>query len=115
MDATAEQIQSLGGVSLAMAPDVAETTRLARPLADAKRVPVQLCLGCLMHTRSLFAAAVALHLACLRVGDDGTNDLIAARYCALMNCRPGSSANNWSMSPLVEAEGNKGHKSLPRA
>ena len=37
---------------------------LHAPLADAKKCPCN-CLGCLMHTRSLFAAAVALHLACL--------------------------------------------------
>jgi len=63
VDAIAERIQLLGGVSLAMAPDVAETTRLARPPpADAKNCLCN-CLSCLMHTRSLFAAAVALHLA----------------------------------------------------
>jgi starvation-inducible DNA-binding protein len=31
VDAIAERIQLLGGISLAMAPDVAETTRIARP------------------------------------------------------------------------------------
>src|SRR5437763_5218052 len=31
VDAIAERIQTLGGVAIAMAPDVAETTRVARP------------------------------------------------------------------------------------
>jgi starvation-inducible DNA-binding protein len=31
VDAIAERVQTLGGVAIAMAPDVAETTRIARP------------------------------------------------------------------------------------
>jgi len=39
VDAIAERIQLLGGVSLAMAADVAETTQIERPLVAAKRSP----------------------------------------------------------------------------
>jgi starvation-inducible DNA-binding protein len=63
VDAIAERIQSLGGVSLAMAPDVAETTRLARPPRGREEVPVQLSRLLDAHPGALFAAAVALHLA----------------------------------------------------
>jgi len=42
VDAIAERIQLLGGVSLAMAPDVAETTRIPRPSRGREEVPVQL-------------------------------------------------------------------------
>src|SRR6266404_2636574 len=42
VDVIAERIQLLGGISLAMAPDVAETTRIARPPRGREEVPVQL-------------------------------------------------------------------------
>src|SRR5437667_7027786 len=42
VDAIAERIQSLGGVSLAMAPDVAEATLIPRPPKGREAVPVQI-------------------------------------------------------------------------
>ena len=38
----AERIQSLGGISVAMAHDVAEMTRIERPPRGREEVPVQL-------------------------------------------------------------------------
>src|SRR5277367_923837 len=42
VDAIAERIQLLGGISIAMAPDVAETTFIPRPPRGREEVPVQL-------------------------------------------------------------------------
>src|SRR5689334_23747802 len=42
VDMIAERIQSLGGLSLAMAPDVAETTSIPRPPKGREEVPVQI-------------------------------------------------------------------------
>src|SRR6476660_4723900 len=42
VDAIAERIQLLGGVSIAMAPDVAETTLIPRPPKGREPVPVQI-------------------------------------------------------------------------
>src|SRR5579863_487294 len=42
VDTIAERIQLLGGLSIAMAPDVAETTRIERPPKGREEVPVQL-------------------------------------------------------------------------
>src|SRR6476660_3169865 len=42
VDSIAERIQLLGGVSIAMAADVAETTRIERPPRGREEVPVQL-------------------------------------------------------------------------
>ncbi|MBZ5657896.1 MAG: DNA starvation/stationary phase protection protein [Acidobacteriia bacterium] len=42
VDSIAERIQLLGGVSLAMAGDVAETTQIERPPRGREEVPVQL-------------------------------------------------------------------------
>src|ERR1041384_243273 len=41
VDAIAERIQLLGGISLAMAADVAETTQIERPPRGLEEVPVQ--------------------------------------------------------------------------
>jgi starvation-inducible DNA-binding protein len=77
VDVIAERIQLLGGVSLAMAADVAETTRIARPPRGREEVPVQISrlldahqiiLG---HCRTLAARASEL-------GDDGTNDTVVS-------------------------------------
>jgi starvation-inducible DNA-binding protein len=42
VDSIAERIQILGGVCIAMAPDVAETSQITRPQCDREEVPVQL-------------------------------------------------------------------------
>jgi starvation-inducible DNA-binding protein len=42
VDKIAERIQMLGGVSLAMAPEVAETTLIPRPPKGREEVPVQI-------------------------------------------------------------------------
>src|SRR4051812_28105283 len=42
VDAVAERIQLLGGISLAMAADVAETTNIDRPPRGREEVPVQI-------------------------------------------------------------------------
>src|SRR6201995_3188000 len=42
VDAIAERIQLLGGISLAMAADIAETTRIERPPRGREEVPVQI-------------------------------------------------------------------------
>lgn len=77
VDAIAERIQLLWGVSIAMAADVAETTQIERPprgreevivqlsrLIDAHQIIIQQC-------RPLAARAAEL-------GDDGTNDLVVS-------------------------------------
>ena len=75
VDTIAERIQLLGGISIAMAADVAETTRIERPPRGREEVPVQISrlldahqviIG---HCRTLAKRASDL-------GDDGTNDMI---------------------------------------
>ena len=46
VDAIAERIQVLGGVSVAMAPDVAEMTLIPRPPKGREEVPVQISRLC---------------------------------------------------------------------
>ena len=54
VDSIAERIQLLGGVSLAMAADVTETTQIERPRVAAKISPCN-CRDCSMPTKSSFA------------------------------------------------------------
>ncbi|HEX3103534.1 MAG TPA: DNA starvation/stationary phase protection protein [Terriglobales bacterium] len=74
VDAIAERIQLLGGLAIAMAHDVAETTRIERPPKGREEVPVQISrlldahLVIIRQCRELAERADKL-------GDQGTNDL----------------------------------------
>jgi starvation-inducible DNA-binding protein len=74
-DAIAERIQILGGVSIAMAADVAETTMLARPPRDREEPSLQLVRLIDAHERVLYGARAAAWRAA-ELGDDGTHDLV---------------------------------------
>src|ERR1700726_5103173 len=52
VDAIAERIQLLGGLSIAMAHDVAETTQIERPPKGREEVPVQISRLLDAHLRS---------------------------------------------------------------
>ena len=77
VDLIAERVQSLGGVSLAMAPDVAETTLIPRPPRGREEVPVQISRLLHAHEIILKEAHTMARLAA-DSGDDGTNDLLVS-------------------------------------
>jgi starvation-inducible DNA-binding protein len=74
VDTIAERIQLLGGVSLAMAPDIAETTRIERPPRGREEVPVQLSRLLDAH-KIIIGECRELAERADKLGDDGTNDL----------------------------------------
>jgi starvation-inducible DNA-binding protein len=75
VDLIAERIQLLGGVSLAMAPDVAETTLIPRPPRGREEVPVQI--SRLLHAHEIVLKEVrTMARQAAQGGDDGTNDLL---------------------------------------
>src|SRR5689334_931790 len=74
VDTIAERIQLLGGVSLAMAADIAETTRIERPPRGREEVPVQLSRLLDAH-KIIIGECRELAERAQKVGDDGTNDL----------------------------------------
>jgi starvation-inducible DNA-binding protein len=78
VDAIAERIQLLGGISLAMAPDVAETTRIARPPRGREEVAAQLSRLLDAHQIIIRDSRDFASLAS-RLGDDGTNDLVVSQ------------------------------------
>jgi starvation-inducible DNA-binding protein len=77
VDAIAERIQVLGGVSIAMAPDVAEMTLIPRPPKGREDVPVQLSRLMHAHEIVLKEARTMARLAA-NSGDDGSNDLMVS-------------------------------------
>jgi starvation-inducible DNA-binding protein len=77
VDVIAERIQVLGGVSIAMAPDVAELTLIPRPPKGREEVPVQISRLLHAHEIVLKESRTMARLAA-NSGDDGTNDLIVS-------------------------------------
>jgi starvation-inducible DNA-binding protein len=77
VDAIAERIQLLGGVSIAMAPDVAETSLIPRAPKGREEVPVQISRLLHAHEIVLKEARTMARLAAAS-GDDGSSDLIVS-------------------------------------
>jgi starvation-inducible DNA-binding protein len=103
VDTIAERIQLLGGVSIAMAADVAETTRIARPPRGREEVPVQISRLLDAH-QLIITSCRELAARADKLGDDGTNDLAVSDVL-----RP-NELQAWFLSehlvdmPLVHAE-----------
>jgi starvation-inducible DNA-binding protein len=103
VDAIAERIQLLGGVSLAMAADVAETTRIERPPRGREEVPVQISRLLdahqilIRHSRTLAGLASQL-------GDDGTNDLVVSDVLRPNELQAWFLSEHLVDAPLVRAE-----------
>lgn len=77
VDSIAERIQLLGGISIAMAHDVAEMTIIPRPPQGREEVPVQI--SRLLHAHeSILLEARTMAKQASSDGDDGTNDLLVS-------------------------------------
>ena len=103
VDSIAERIQALGGISLAMAADVAEATRIERPPRGREEVPVQLSRlidahhVIMRHVRILARRASQL-------GDDGTNDLVVSEILRANELETWFLSEHLVDVPLVQAE-----------
>src|SRR4029077_9587482 len=77
VDLIAERIMMLGGVSLAMSADVAETTLIPRPPGGREETPVQI--SRLLHAHEIvLEEARTMARKAAEDGDDGTNDLLVS-------------------------------------
>ena len=74
VDTIAERIQLLGGLALAMAADIAETTQIERPPRGREEVPVQISRLLDAH-QIIIQQSRELAKTADELGDDGTNDL----------------------------------------
>ncbi len=77
VDQIAERIQMLGGLSYAMAADVAENTNIPRPPKGREEVPVQISRLLTAHEIVLLGARASARKA-TEMGDDATNDLLVS-------------------------------------
>jgi len=77
VDALAERTQSLGGVSIAMAHDVAEMTLIPRAPRGREEVTVQISRLLNAH-EIILNEARAMARQAAEAGDDGTNDLLVS-------------------------------------
>lgn len=103
VDSIAERIQLLGGVSLAMAADVAETTHIERPPRGREEVPVQLSRLLDAH-QIIIRQARTLARRASALGDDGTNDLVVSEVLRTNELQTWFLSEHLVNVPLVEAK-----------
>jgi starvation-inducible DNA-binding protein len=100
-------VQLLGGVSLAMAADIAETTLVPRPPKGREPVPVQI--SRLLHAHEIIlkeARTMAKQAA--EAGDDGTNDLLVSSVVRTNELQAWFVAEHVVDTPVVRVDDAKG-------
>ncbi len=103
VDLIAERIQTLGGLSIAMAADVAELTQIERPPRSREEVPVQI-------SRLLEAHEIILKDSREKAGDaddagdDGTNDLLISNVVRTNERQAWFISEHLVDAPLVRAD-----------
>jgi starvation-inducible DNA-binding protein len=103
VDSIAERIQLLGGMSLAMAADVAETTKIDRPPRGREEVPAQL-LRLLDAHKVIIGQARSLARRASQLGDEGTNDLVVSEVLRMSELQTWYLSEHLVNVPLVTAE-----------
>jgi starvation-inducible DNA-binding protein len=103
VDEIAERIQLLGGVSLAMAPDIAEATLIPRPPKGREAVPVQISRLLHAHEIVLKQARTMARLASEQ-DDQGTNDLLVSSVIRTNELQVWFVAEHVVDTPVVRAE-----------
>jgi starvation-inducible DNA-binding protein len=103
VDTIAERIQLLGGISLAMAPDIAETTSIQRPPRGREEVPVQISRLLEAHEQILKQAHDFAKQADDK-GDDGTNDLLVSNVIRTNELQVWFLAEHLVDVPVVRAD-----------
>jgi starvation-inducible DNA-binding protein len=104
VDLIAERIMMLGGVSIAMSADVAETTLVPRPPKGREEVPVQISRLLQAHEIVLKQARTMAREAA-QEGDDGTNDLLVSNVIRTNEMQAWFIGEHLVDGPLVHADG----------
>jgi starvation-inducible DNA-binding protein len=103
VDAIAERVQLLGGVSIAVAADVAETTQIERAPRGREEVPVQLSRlldahqVIILETRKLARRAS-------QIGDDGSNDFLISEVLRTNELQAWFLSEHLVNEPLLKAK-----------
>ena len=103
VDALAERIQLLGGVSLAMAADVAEVTQIERAPRGREEVPVQLSRLLDAH-QVIIGETRKLARRASQIGDDGTNDLLISQILRTNELQTWFLSEHLANVPLIIAK-----------
>jgi starvation-inducible DNA-binding protein len=103
VDAIAERIQLLGGISIAMAADVAETTRIERPPKGREEVPVQISRLIDAH-QTIISDVRKFARRASELGDDGTNDLLVSQVLRTNELQMWFLSEHLVEMPLVKAQ-----------
>jgi starvation-inducible DNA-binding protein len=114
VDGIAERIQLLGGISLAMAADVAETTIIARPPRGREEVPVQISRLLEAH-EAVLQEARAMAKQAADSGDDGTNDLLVSDLIRTNELQVWFLSEHLVDVPLVQADVPPAEKDAPKS
>jgi len=102
VDTIAERIQLLGGLAIAMAPDVAEVTQIERPPRGREEVPVVI-------SRLLDAHQIVIRQCrelaerSSKVGDQGTNDTVVSDVLRANELQAWFLSEHLVNTPLVHA------------
>src|SRR5579863_1804415 len=113
VDALAERVQTLGGVSIAMAHDVAETTRIPRPPRGREDVNTQLFRLLEAH-EMIIAEARELAEAANDAGDQGTNDILVSEVLRTNEFQVWFITEQITGSGLADGQKNNGIRSETR-
>jgi starvation-inducible DNA-binding protein len=114
VDTIAERIQSLGGISLAMAADVAETTIIPRPPRGREEVPVQISRLLEAHETVLKEARTMARQAA-ESDDDGTNDVFVSDVIRTNELQVWFLSEHLVNVPLVQADVPPAEKETPKS
>jgi starvation-inducible DNA-binding protein len=107
IDAIGERIMLLGGISVAMAPDVAEATLIPRPPKGREEVPVQI--SRLLHAHEvILEEARSMARQAADAGDDGTDDLLISEVVRTNEMQTWFVSQHVVDAPLVRADAEVG-------
>ena len=102
VDAIAERIQLLGGLAIAMAADVAETTQIERPPRGREEIPVMLSRLLDAHQIIIRQCRMLAERAA-KIGDQGTNDMVVSDVLRTNELQAWFVSEHLVNAPLVHA------------
>jgi starvation-inducible DNA-binding protein len=108
VDTIAERVQLLGGLAIAMAHDVAETTQIERPPRGREEVPVVLSRLLDAH-QIIIRESRKLAERSSSLGDTGTNDMVVSDVLRANELQAWFLAEHLVEMPLVHATGGASH------
>ena len=103
VDMIAERIMALGGISVAMAADVAEMTKIPRPPKGREDVPTQLARILEAHEIILRHSHEGAGSAD-EMGDDGTNDMLVSNVIRTNEPQVWFIAEHLAATPLLQPD-----------